>query len=915
MKINQRHVNRAGIKQFLLATSAITLFSAGLATSAIAQEAPKPDENVVVVKGFRASLQNAVARKKIANQIVESISAEDIGKLPDASIAESIARLPGLTSQRLSGRAQVITIRGFAPDLSTTLLNGREQVTTGDNRAVEFDQYPSEIMNQVLVYKTPTASLIGQGLAGTVDLRTIRPLDVRERIATIGARVEKSSLGKLNSGTDEYGYRINGTYVNKFLDGKLGVAIAGGYNNTPYEIEEFGAWGYADGPNGTKVIGGVKSFVTSTTLERSGVMGTVDFKPNDNFRTSLDLYYSDFSDHQIKRGLELPLQWSSASLQPVYTTNGNFITSGTYNNVKAVVNNHANEKDAKIYSAGWNGLYDFGNGWKLMGDLSYSKVDRTELILETNAGTGRAGVGATDNMGFVMTDRGVVFTHQLDYSNPALILLTSPQGWGSSGALPYGQDGYYNKRKVSDKINAARVEVSHDFDTGVVSKLQFGINVSNREKSLTPEEYFLSLKAAANANVSVAIPSNLLLEPTALTYLGLGNMVSYDPVALVNSGIYNLVPNGNADVLTKGWTIKEDITTPYVQANIRGSLLGADLTGNIGIQFQAVKQTSTGWAATGAPIITQVQLTKSTDYVDWLPALNLSLKYPNDVFVRFGAAREVARPRLDDMSLSSNFDFSVSKYLAGLSPFGGGGGNPSLEPYRATAYDMSFEKYFGRKGYVALQLYYKDLDSYIYKGDVPYDFTGFPVPASFTALYPNANISYQGYLNVPLNGEGGKLYGWEAAFTLPFEVFTPKLDGFGITGGISETITKVKPDPYSPAEDLPGYSKWVKNATIYYEKNGFSARTSVRYRSSFMGELSGFGGNRTRRRAAPETIIDAQIGYEFQNAPLKGLSVTLQGQNLTDERFMTYDSGLGPQAPIDYQIYGARYSLGVIYKF
>ncbi len=113
-----------------------------------------------------ASLQSAINKKKRSDQIVESVSAEDIGKLPDASIGEAIARLPGITSQRLSGRADVISIRGFGPDYSTTLLNGREQTSTGDNRAVEFDQYPAEVINQVNIYKTPIASVDRPGHRG-----------------------------------------------------------------------------------------------------------------------------------------------------------------------------------------------------------------------------------------------------------------------------------------------------------------------------------------------------------------------------------------------------------------------------------------------------------------------------------------------------------------------------------------------------------------------------------------------------------------------------------------------------------------------------------------------------------------------------------------------------------------------------
>ncbi|PJF33276.1 MAG: TonB-dependent receptor, partial [Phototrophicales bacterium] len=114
--------------------------------------------------------------KRNAIAIVEAISAEDIGKLPDSSIADSIARLPGIAAQRLDGRASRVTVRGFGENESSTTFNGREQVSIGDNRGVEFDLYPSEIMAGVTVYKTPNATLDAEGIAGNIDLQTIRPL-------------------------------------------------------------------------------------------------------------------------------------------------------------------------------------------------------------------------------------------------------------------------------------------------------------------------------------------------------------------------------------------------------------------------------------------------------------------------------------------------------------------------------------------------------------------------------------------------------------------------------------------------------------------------------------------------------------------------------------------------------------------
>jgi iron complex outermembrane receptor protein len=120
---------------------------------------------VIEVKGFRQSLASSIAIKQESTSFVEAISAEDIGKLPDVSIAESLSRLPGLAGQRVNGRAQVISIRGMGPDFTTTLLNGRQQASSGDNRAPEFDQYPSELINGAVVYKSADASVVGMGLA------------------------------------------------------------------------------------------------------------------------------------------------------------------------------------------------------------------------------------------------------------------------------------------------------------------------------------------------------------------------------------------------------------------------------------------------------------------------------------------------------------------------------------------------------------------------------------------------------------------------------------------------------------------------------------------------------------------------------------------------------------------------------
>jgi TonB-dependent receptor len=180
----QQRVQAQAAQRFQLSPVAIAcgVLVMSMSNLAHAQEAkadkPAADakSTTVVVTGIRKGIEDAISVKKNSNAIVEAISAEDIGKLPDTSIAESIARLPGLSAQRVNGQAQQISIRGTSGDLSTVTLNGREQVSTSASRVVEYDQYPSELISGVTVYKTADPSLVGQGLSGTVDLQTVKPL-------------------------------------------------------------------------------------------------------------------------------------------------------------------------------------------------------------------------------------------------------------------------------------------------------------------------------------------------------------------------------------------------------------------------------------------------------------------------------------------------------------------------------------------------------------------------------------------------------------------------------------------------------------------------------------------------------------------------------------------------------------------
>ena len=865
-----------------------------------AAAATPDDSSTIVVTGFRAALQSSTSTKKKKDQVVESVSAEDIGKLPDNSIGESIARLPGVTAQRTNGRASGIAIRGFGPDFSTTLLNGREQTSTNDSRGVEFDQYPSEIVSRVDIYKTPAASLVGQGLVGTIDIRTARPLDYTKRVIAIGARGSYADIGKLNSGSKDKGYRVYGTFIDRFADGRVGVALSGSYLDEPYQSEQFNAWGY-NTINGNKVIGGSKSYVTSTKLKRYGVNATLQGKLSDDLIVTADGFYSHFNDDQILRGIELPLGFQAfgTTFDPATATarNGVF-TSGTFKNVQGVIRNDVFERRANLYSGGLNAAYDGHNGWKGFLDFGYSRTNRNELSIESYSGTGYGNVPTdlTDTIGFNTSPNGTSFTHLINYSDPAVIKLTDPLGWGGSTV----QAGYYNNRIVKDDLKQYRAELQHELG-GAISAVKVGFNYTDRNKSLRPDESFVTFP---NGQTEANFPAGSLLKPTNTGYLGLGPVVSYDPRQIISTGTLILRPNTSNDIPAKAYSIKERLLIPYIQADIKADVGGGTvLTGNVGVQAVHADQSSRGLAfANGVAVPVQA----GAKYWDVLPSGNLALRFPSDFVIRLGAAREIQRPRLDDMRVAIGYGIDNS----GPTPIiRGGGGNPRLRPYRANAADLTFEKYFaGAKGYLAAQFYYKQIKSFIYGGRTNFDYSTFPLPSG---PVPPSRI---GTLDSPSNTGKGKMYGGELAATLPFSIFTNALDGFGVTGGVGYTKTSIRDQNGNPGP-IPGYSKFVANGTLFFEKYGFNARGSVRHRSSFLGDFTGFGGTPTRRTALPETVVDAQLGYDFQpKSSMHGLSLYLQGQNLTDEPFVSVDGG-NKALVLDHQRYGRRFLAGFTYKF
>ena len=906
----------------MLATQVSAQDAQADAQEAVAGAKKKSDAknlDAVVVTGIRGGIERAIDIKKDATSIVEAVSAEDIGKLPDVSIAESIARLPGLAAQRVAGRAQVISVRGLSPDFATTLLNGRELVSTGDNRSVEFDQYPSELMAGVTVYKTPDAALVGQGLSGTMDMRTVRPLDYDKPVVALSGRWQRNSLGSAaNEGGT--GNRFNASYIGQSADRTIGYSIGYSHSDTPIQENQVGLYepwelmkeaGWRPGvPAGTYYSNGIKALRRTGYTKRDGVMGTLEVRASDAWISTLDVFHSQAKQENTANQFEVNLSGWNGGYDPGLniggaTVNGNnTFTGGTVQNVYPLVRGMYNHRKDTIHAAGWRNEFFLGNGVKLGADLSWSKAKRDELGLENNAQI--APPPALDSIDLSIAGNGFSqMVPTLDYSDASKLFLRN---------TIYGS-GYGKVPKVEDELKSARFDAEFP-EVGMFASIKACINWTDRSKDKTQPE----------GNINVGAQGDTTIEPDLqyglvdLGFAGIGMIPSWNvPGAVGRYMTFEPTDDTAAYLIPKAWRVEETIGTAFVQGNIDAMWGSVPVRGNIGVQIQRTDQSSNSrvWDSS-QPAGQEIRpYANGKTYTDVLPSLNLAFSLAEDQTLRMALARQVARARVDQLRASVEFGVDTSNGKPGA-----GGGNPLLDPWRANAFDISWEKYFGSKAYIAAAYFYKDLRSYIFTQTRDgYDFTdllvGWVPPAGMTVP-----VQTSGTMSAPFNGKGGKLQGVELTASLPLDmVFGDALQGFGVVASASFNDSSIKVlDPDSANSvgsdpiSLPGLSKRVYNFTAYYERNGFEFRVNNRRRSDFIGEIGNFDGNRTLRYVVGENITDAQVSYSFgEGSALKGLSLLLQASNLGDEAYSTYAGS--KDRPLEYIKWGRTLLLGASYKF
>lgn len=926
-------MNGINVNARLLCGAATCLALAATGAPVLAQDADEPvtveaEGDAIVVTGIRRSIESSLDAKRNATSIVEVISSEDIGLLPDQSIADSLARLPGVTAQRVRGRSQQISIRGLGPDFSLSLLNGREIVSAGNNRGIEFDQFPSELIGSAVVYKTGDAQLAAIGIAGAVDLRTVKPLDFNSRQLTVQGTYTINDQGSLNPDFADDGYRFFASYIDQNAAGTLGWSLGATVQSIPTQIinrelktnEGAGQIARVDGviiPRDNPRQG-----VNSRTFERTSVAGALQFEPTDRFALSIDGFYTDTNDSGIFRGTETPIaSWSTnggAQVDSV-TGSGPFATSATYSNVFPILRTDTEGAQSEIFAIGGNMEWKATENLGLVLDYGYSTLNRNDVDFESYAGTGRNGTGPADTLTFNFNPNGEYSIDGLiDYTDPANVLLTDPGGWG--------QVGFLREPEINDELHQLRAEAYWEFDGGFIDRITAGWLYTDRTKDFDNNGTFLR-PGSGFVDSSLAISPDLIIGSTNSKGIG-QDIIAYNPAALLASGAYTL-ERATDDT---EWVVDEKVHNFYIQANLDGDLGSVPVRGNIGLRYVDTEQSSTGTISGGFTN----NVTESYDH--WLPSMNLSFEIMPDTFIRLAAAKTITRSRLDQLAANQNLTFNnqscadtdndqIPDTNIDFDPpaqvcFNLGGGNPLLQPFQSTSYDISFEKYFTPGTAIIVAAFHKDLSDWIVDVTSLRDLTReIELAQQDGILTANPELSL-GRVNLPTNFADGSITGIEGTVRVNFGDIADALDGFGGFYSVTYADAEIEQPGTTPIP-IQGYSDVTWSGDIFYEKYGFRAKLAARYRAGFLSEVQNFDGSLSGASAQPETVLDAQIGYTFDKpgSALNGLGILFEVFNLTDEPFVTENDlrNAGGQVvgtfPSRHEIYGRTFNVTVRKSF
>lgn len=856
----------------------------------------------IVVTGFRSSLSRALSIKKASRGAQEVILAEDIGAFPDQNLAEALQRVPGVAISRDSGEGRQISLRGLGPDFTRTQLNGMEVLSntasgldsrSGASRSRSFDYsvFASELFNQVVVEKSYAAEQDEGGIGGTVSLRTAKPFDFKGRSFVANAKVQS------NQYTEKLGPRLVALASDHWGDFGALVSVAyssadtveWGYRNWNWSKMNFGAANVGPGVSAAdrdRLVNaklGERAWNSRAQTygtwfnarERIGVTGALQYQPSDKTDVTLDVLYgqltNDRDEHVIgnagTNGLSANDVRGTQVLQSVTLDRYNSITGAVVSGVDVRSESKPTLDRTKFWQAALNGRTALTDNLEVSGLLGWSssnfESNWRRVYLEA--------VGRKISFSGLDTD-SPVNTYDFDPTNPNAWDLQSIQ---------------WRRDHIESEFYTG--EAGLKWTPNAISTVRFG----SAFKTFTNSGFRYDASANyENRNALAVVPTKLTNHSTALNYV-LGDV---DAVfaALGQSGHLDA---RNLSVGTN-YSVEEKTVSAFGQYDLDTTVGPFGLRANVGVRYYDTKLLSIGSSVTNAGLV-PVEITNR--YSGFLPALNVALDVSPKLVARFSANRNISRPGLGDLSAAATVR------VAG---FGGtiSAGNPNLTPYTADSVEGALEYYDGKRGFVGLGFFYKDMKSFVTTetSTVPYNQTGYPL----SLLEQGMDGSVVFNFTRPINGPGAAIRGVELSARRDFDFLPAPFNGFGALANVTyadgQTDVFYNGAPKSlPLVDL---SKWSYNATLYYDSEQIGARVSVASRSRYR---KGNGGNdNIGEYFAPSTVVDATAYY---NVTPK-LQIRVDALNLTDESVIQY-ADKDARRMMTNTVSGRTLSVGASFRF
>jgi len=871
-------------------------------------DSAQPEE--IVVTGYLQSLQKSLDAKRDAETFVDVISAEDIGKLPDKNVADALQRLPGIitTSQAGGeggfGENDRVAIRGTSPSLTQTLINGHA-VASGDwfvldqvstvGRSVSYSLLPSEIVSQALVYKSQQADFVEGGVAGSVDIITHKPLDFKDPVTasiTAGgaysdladkAGAQVNGLMAWHNDAKTFGIQIEGFHEDRYLR-RDGQEILG-YTNVP----KGGAGNpYPVAMQGAQVPTYIGNALFRQERIRDGGDLTLQFKPTDKFELVVDAFLShlDASNYN-QNDLAHPGQFINNNDVPTaYSVNNGVLTSASFSNDNrfdgAAINDIYRPKESSQ-----TGYVDVDGKWR--------PNDRTSIELKGGYTVGRGNTEHSYSLGVGVP---TAVTYQLNgNNNPATISYPGTNINNPSLFQVNGTEGWEGDVTVVEKDTEGYGQLDGEYflDRGILQSVKAGVRGAEHERDIKQADSWAhSYNNAFESQVANGLyPSNFMN--------GFGN-----PGGFTINADQNLVQTLLTQLATPGtslsrmyypwmFDVKETDIAGYSMAKIGGQ----GWSGNFGVRvvstqedvihYDSAPNSPSSQIITSSLFGTYYANETKNNYFDVLPSMNLKFNLDKDLVVRVSAAETMARP---DYSQLGGAVSLTDNLLTGT------GGNPNLRPIRAATYDVGAEWYYAPKSAFTGALFYTDFSSVVDLATT----TGSYVNVTATqnkVTNPSQTPIYSTYtLTVPYNTSGTSK-GFEVSWTAPLM----KGLGFDVNYTYADS-TETQGGP------MLGAAKHTANGTVYYEYGGFSTHISYTWHSDiYVGldrssaEYQGAGGS-----------LDAAFNLDLSDLThlTKGMSISLDALNLTDEKLTYYASPTAPRAFYDN---GRTFYLTATYKY